>query len=721
MSRYPFCQSSAARDLRRYASTLPCRLAGRDRAMKQCRFFLLFAFLIGVTEPRTMAQTYLQSQAVPPAGGTVPVELGYVNLLNGSLNLQIPLGSYPQRGGGRGLVALNYSSNFGFDTFDNGTGAGVWIITNNNWALSSPSDPAYALSPAFQLNVRYDGECDSEAGIEPNYIVYTGFSFTAPDGTSQTWPLLETDRIYDPANCGGDGIPNASGYDNEGYYLSITSYVNAIVTGPDGTVYNLIANTITDPNGNQYSQADPPGTYSNVGSYDSLKRRLVQHVVSGGVDYLSIPNAEGGTSTYAIKGTSVDISTNFGGPTAQFTGTRSEISEIDLPDGTSYHFTYDSGTTPGHYGELLSMTLPTGGTIYYTWSIDNDTGPTAVWLTKRTTPDSSVGWTYSLPSFSNNHISHTVTAPSGDYTVYTFGGPTSGPFPVEAQYYDATSTSLGTSWACYSDGYNNPNTTNSACPTAASLCVNVKNADIVTMPTPGGSVTAMKEYTCDQYANQTKVQEWKYGSSLSGAADRITNTSFYHNGYVVDKPQVITVTDGSGGFVAETDNAYDGTTLVTTGATGIVNHDDTNYGSGFSARGNLTQVKRYTNSTSYVTQSMTYDITGQRRTLTDGNTNLTTYSYTDNFFNDAGDTASAGSYSPTTGTNAYLTSETVASGTALAETSTRGYYFGTGQLARITDPNTQSTYFHFYDPLSRRTSTKYPDSGWSYSVYPSGS
>jgi hypothetical protein len=38
------------------------------------------------------------------------------------------------------------------------------------------------------------------------------------------------------------------------------------------------------------------------------------------------------------------------------------VTQIALPDGTTYVFNYDQGTAAGNYGELQSVQLPTGGT-----------------------------------------------------------------------------------------------------------------------------------------------------------------------------------------------------------------------------------------------------------------------------------------------------------------------------------------------------------------------
>src|SRR5208283_2175144 len=126
-------------------------------------------------------------------------------------------------------------------------------------------------------------------------------------------------------------------------------------------------------------------------------------------------------------------------------------------------------------------------------------------------------------------------------------------------------------------------------------------------------------------------------------------------GQVINRPTSITVTNSSGGLVAKTVNSYDGSSLVTSGATGILMHDDTNYSSSFTARGNLTQVQQYVTSSTYLTSSMTYDITGQMRTATDPAGNQTSFAYTQNeYYDDPGDGSTPTLHSFSGSSNSYL-------------------------------------------------------------------
>jgi len=103
-----------------------------------------------------------------------------------------------------------------------------------------------------------------------------------------------------------------------------------------------------------------------------------------------------------VNYTTYTVQTNFGcsGVTEYGPTSVNLVSNITLPDNTSYSFAYE--VTPGdthtpHYvtGRMASATLPTGGTITYNYTGSNNgvicADGTAAGLT-RATPDGT--WTY---------------------------------------------------------------------------------------------------------------------------------------------------------------------------------------------------------------------------------------------------------------------------------------------------------------------------------------
>jgi hypothetical protein len=72
---------------------------------------VIMVSLVMATAAASWAQSnYLEKLGPPQAGAIVPVELGTINLTNGNLHLEIPLGSFPQRGGDGFTAKLAYDS-----------------------------------------------------------------------------------------------------------------------------------------------------------------------------------------------------------------------------------------------------------------------------------------------------------------------------------------------------------------------------------------------------------------------------------------------------------------------------------------------------------------------------------------------------------------------------------------------------------------------------------
>jgi YD repeat-containing protein len=126
--------------------------------------------------------------------------------------------------------------------------------------------------------------------------------------------------------------------------------------------------------------------------------------------------------------------------------------------------------------------------------------------------------------------------------------------------------------------------------------------------------TSQVALTYDTNGNVTQTKE----TDFSGSVSRITNmqylnTSSYVNLHILDRPSQVTVTDGAStaNLIAQTNLAYDGNSL--TSVTGATGHDDTNFSSTVTARGNLSSITRYTNAaagTGAISRQFTYDTLG---------------------------------------------------------------------------------------------------------------
>ena len=318
----------------------------------------------------------------------------------------------------------------------------------------------------------------------------------------------------------------------------------------------------------------------------------------------------------------------------------------------------------------------------------------------------------------------TVEKPSADYTVYTFSL-NGGSWDSEVQTYSGAVSSanlLSTTTNCW----NFVSISSGVCSystTTGSPATNVLiGGTSTTVPIPGSTLSKTTEYTYGSYSNLTQIQDWKYYTgSLPTNADRTTTITYlngtaYINANILNRPASVTVANSSSSTVAFTAYAYDQGSL--TSVTGIENHDDTNYGTSHTVRGNLTEVDRYSASSAYVSSYTSYDMTGQPYTTTDPNGNVTTFSYTDAFVDDNTSNSNPPSgHSLSFSTNAFPT--TITPALSAVGTTTSKYYWGSGQVASVTDGNGNTAYSHYADLFNRPTATALPNSGWSLATYSS--
>ena len=121
--------------------------------------------------------------------------------------------------------------------------------------------------------------------------------------------------------------------------------------------------------------------------------------------------------------------------------------------------------------------------------------------------------------------------------------------------------------------------------------------------------------------------------------------------------------------------------LALASVTGMPGHDDTNYGTGNTVRGNPTFIQRLTGGTpTYLNSVLSYDTTGQTIETLDSNSNKTDFSYSATY------------------KNAFVTTIT----NALLQTTSFAYDFSTGLLTSVTDANSQPTYYHLRQYVSTR-------------------
>jgi hypothetical protein len=294
------------------------------------------------------------------------------------------------------------------------------------------------------------------------------------------------------------------------------------------------------------------------------------------------------------------------------------VDKITYQDGTFYQFVYEytPGSTTTYTGRLASVTLPTSGTISYTYQggsngitcADGSTGGF-----KRYTPDTgtSVYWNYSRTPGSGAASTTTVTDPTAQANVTKIQF--QGIYETERQTYQGSSTLLRTITTCY-----NGNTANCTS-TAVSLPITER---IVTTQLPGANnLTAQHLYRYDSNQNLLEQDDYDYGSGASGNLLKKTVISYAALGNnIIGFPQQVTITDGAGNLASQTSYSYDQGSIVAT--TGTPQHVAIS-----GSRGNLTTTNTYVTGSTYLTKTFTYYDTGNVQSATDVNGGQTTYTY----------------------------------------------------------------------------------------------
>lgn len=646
-------------------------------------FILVLMWLLGPTVAFLRGQTYQQSFGIPTFTTSLPVENGFINIANGDLHLDIQVGSFPQRAGPPLWAKMIYESSIWKNSGGSWQPSNVYSDYTQSFAGWRAEDSVGIANPGMSWDTEVATICPQDGQVQ--YYTISNYTWQAPDGTAHVFPIQTI--VGETSACGttssqpnGDALAN----DATGYHMYVVNFGVQSVLAPNGTKVHP-GPYVTDSNGNYVA------VYS--GYTDTVGRSLPRCcIINNNTVPFTVTNSQGGTSTYTMKLGTISVSTNFGmAGITEYSGTIQVVTEFDLPDGTKYQFGYDSGTSPGHYGLLTSMTLPTGGQINYSWSIFKDAyGNPYPYLTGMTTPAPAGTWTLAplvQTSCSSGQVNCTqqvtIAKPSGDHEVYTFalnGGSWSG----QVQYYNGAVSSANL-LTTVSQCFNFVTITNGQCSYNVSSGPPATNVtkSAVTTAWPGTNINGTTEYTYDGYGNVTQKSEWNfYTGTLPASADRTTNISyvgFYTNVNILDKPSTVKVKDKNGNLLTETDYYYDQDTP--TSVTGVVNHDDTNYGAGYSARGNLTEIMQCCNGLAEQITLNYYDTLGNLIQSRSPNFATTYFSYTDNYYN----------YSPSTPTNGYITQITKPATSGVSHVDHMQYYFGAGLPAAICGENFTST------------------------------
>ncbi len=555
-----------------------------------------------------------------------------INLGNLNSHIAIPVLHKTGRAGMNFTYDLNYDTSVWYPA-----GGGWQSVGNWGWGTTQVG---------FTGSITYYAQqvyCPADSSY---YLQYWDFWYADPYGISHHFSFegVNTYISSDP-NCGATSGSRIAA-DDSGLKLTvsgwprglsatiITSTGQTITPSIQGQTYGTV--TQTDRNGNQLS-------LSSAGVFTDTLGTTVLSVSGSGTPSsptkLTYTPPSGTPVYYQINYTSYTVQTNFHcngiaeyGPT-----TNNLVSEIDLPDynattnpNSRYIFAYE--TTPGdahnpHYvtGRIASVTLPTGGTISYSYSGGSNgivcaDGSTAT-LT-RTTPDGT--WTYAH-SESGTAWNTLLSDPQGNQTNMNFQGIYETQRQV-SQLINGSQTLLRQWTTCYNGNTSNCNTT------AITLPIIQRN---VNDQYGSNGLQCQHNFYYNSGGGLKEQDDYDYGSGSPGSLLRktlIAYASLPPN--ITAFQQTVTICNGTGSssscvgpsggntgtVVAQTNYNYDETTPTAT--SGIAQHTSVS-----GSRGNLTSINYPVGG---LTSHFTYYDTGSPDTSQDVNGATTTYNYSSN-------------------------------------------------------------------------------------------
>lgn len=576
-----------------------------------------------------------------PAFGSFDGGPDIIDLANLNSHLTIPVIHKAGRGTSF-TYDLSYDSSVWYLVTSGGTTS--WQpVTNFGWRGQTEAATGYI---SYQSGLYYPEDCTVET-VYNNFVYHDNFGLQHSFGGS-----------ISNHGCDFPSSQTLLARDASGLTLTISATYGGVVSAHLTSSFGAITNppllttsgsgNVTDRNGNQFT-IDGSGHF-----YDTLSSTTAALTVAGTPPSnttftYSAPSA---SASYTMKYTTKSIRTNFGCSSITDYGingttTASLVTEIDLPDynattnpNSRYTFTYEP--TPGHTGfvtgRLATVTLPTGGSITYTYTGGSSGNITCAdgstpGLTRVLSDGASwsATWTYARTPGAGAAYTTTVTdperdtlAPSGNQTVIQFQGI----YETERQIYQglASGTLLQTIWTCFNGSASPCNATAVALP--------ITQVSAITQLDSSGLQSKNVAYF-NTFGLPTETDVYDYGSGAPGSLLKKTLISYASLGNNINaSQQTVTICNGigtsslctgssgssTGTVVAQTQFNYDETAV--TGTTGTPQH-----GAVSGSRGNLTTVKYLIQGTSYLSKTFSYYDTGNVKVATDPAGAQTTYTY----------------------------------------------------------------------------------------------
>jgi RHS repeat-associated protein len=412
------------------------------------------------------------------------------------------------------------------------------------------------------------------------YVQYDNWAYTDTEGS------LHPTKISLLSSATTCGTMNGASYttDGSGIYVTVVGdlFSSAIDVNGNQSAISTAISTYSDPNGNSMSVSRSGGGQTVTYTYtDSLKQvALVQTRNTGQppttpAEVDTWTDALGTNRSVQYFTTPLTLESAFGcNWTAVAPSTWNFPASVELPDGSSVTYGWEKtyNNSSQYTGRLGSITLPTGGTITYTYSGGTngvnctDGSPATI---KRTTPDGT--WTYThVPVVGDTYQgpgTTTVTDPQGNSTVYTFIGanivmltPSVNPIESERQTYDSQGHLLQTIITCYNSTTSSPTNCNTS-----QISFPISQKDVYTTY-PGVTGYSAVKTSYNTYGLVTDVKTFDFGAStptnekqiVYGSGSPSTQTCTAVSTSIIGKPCSVTLLDSqSGKIVTQTWNAYD--------------------------------------------------------------------------------------------------------------------------------------------------------------------
>jgi RHS repeat-associated protein len=532
-----------------------------------------------------------------------------------------------------------------------------------------------------------------------------------------------------------------------GGVLGGTEDANGNVITITGTTTAGVATGFSDTLGRQIPAPPTAQSASNTDTTTCPVPPQVALPVAFAVMWI-VPGPNGGSSNYKFCYASLTINRPPVNSSAPYQGTSNQniLQSIVLPDGHTWNFQYNDpgdgstyGGVPVNYGTLTQITLPTGGTISYTY-VTTSSGDGSVCqnfgrfvATRTLNANDGTGshtWNYGYNTVNNGNntltVTTTVTDPLGNYVVHTFNSLYAGDFcPAyegQTQYFQGGGTLQKTVNTAYSfNAGDNKNGPINVVPTQISTSwPNGKTATVIRGYDSGFSYTSFKGSTGlpGLYGKMLSESASDYGTNVAGPTLKTTSTSYlafsnssYLNANLLNLVSSTTIKAGGGCKLAETDTTYDEANYLTSYPSSLPT--GTHVSPPNSVRGNPTTVTQQlfaagacptTTQAGPTSHTNWYD-TGEVYQSTDPLGNTATHNY---------DPAYGGA----------LPTKTI---NPLNQSVTGAYDFNTGLLTSFTDANGNSTSLAF-DNMRRVTSITFPKdaagnqprTGFSYSAASAG-